>query len=100
MKVLVTGAGGMVGRNLMAHPGVALFDCLTPTSAELDLRSRAAVTAYLKANKPDAIVHMAAVVGGIQANIDEPVRFLVANTEMALSLFQSAREQRVIVLTF
>jgi GDP-L-fucose synthase len=45
---------------------------------------------------------MAAVVGGIQANIDEPVRFLVANTEMALSLFQMARElgiNRILNLT-
>lgn len=91
MKVLVTGANGMVGRNLMAHPSNAGFSVLAPSSATLNIQSRASVREYLEDHKPDVIVHLAAVVGGIQANIDEPVRFLVANTEMALNLFQEAR---------
>lgn len=95
MKILVTGANGMVGRNLTAHAGAAAHDLLTPGSRELDVRDRADVSRYLARHQPEAIIHMAAVVGGIQANIDEPVRFLVANTEMALSLFQVAREAGV-----
>lgn len=92
MKVLVTGANGMVGRNLLAHPAAGKYEVLAPSSQGLDLRCPLDVEAYLATHKPDAIVHLAAVVGGIQANIDEPVRFLVSNTEMALSLFQAARK--------
>lgn len=95
MKVLVTGAHGMVGRNLIADPGAQAYEILSPRSSELDLRDLVGTSAYLATHRPDAIVHLAAVVGGIQANIDEPVRFLVANTEMALSLFQAARENGV-----
>jgi nucleoside-diphosphate-sugar epimerase len=92
MRLLITGARGMVGRNLTAHHGAADYDLLTPGSAELDLRDPIATMAYLRTHRPDGIIHMAAVVGGIQANIDEPVRFLTANTEMALTLFTAARQ--------
>ena len=91
MLILFTGANGMVGRNLLAHPKAQSANILTPSSRELDLRNPAATAAYLEQYRPDAIVHMAAVVGGIQANIDEPVRFLADNAEMALSLFSAAR---------
>jgi GDP-L-fucose synthase len=102
MRVLVTGAGGMVGRNLLAHAGAARYAVLAPRQGELDLSDQAATHAYLERERPEAIVHMAAVVGGIQANIDEPVRFLTTNTRMALNLFLSARElgiSRILNLT-
>lgn len=91
MKLLVTGGGGMVGRNVLGHPGMAAYELLAPGSRELDLRDPVATGAYLDQHRPDAIIHLAAIVGGIQANIDEPVRFLAANSLMALSLFEQAR---------
>jgi GDP-L-fucose synthase len=91
MKVLITGANGMVGRNLLAHPAADRYEILAPSSRELNLCNGTAVVAYLETHRPDGVVHLAAVVGGIQANIDEPVRFLAANTEMALTLFQAVR---------
>lgn len=102
MRVLVTGSGGMVGRNLLEHPAATRFEIDAPSSTTLDLRDQSSVERYLRASRPDVIVHMAAVVGGIQANIDEPVRFLANNTQMALSLFQAAREvgvNRILNLT-
>lgn len=95
MKLLVTGATGMVGRNLLADPRAAEHEILRPGRAELDVRDRAACVAYMRAHRPDAIVHLAAVVGGIQANIDEPVRFLTDNSEMALAVIGGAREAGV-----
>jgi GDP-L-fucose synthase len=86
--LFVTGGRGMVGRNLLAHPGIAAWRVLAPSSRELDLRDKAAVAAYLGHHRPDAAVHLAGVVGGIQANIAEPVRFLAANAEMGLNVVQ------------
>ncbi len=91
MKLLITGASGMVGRNLLDDPRSRQYEILAPTRRELDVADARAVESYLQRERPDAIVHLAAVVGGIQANIDEPTRFLTANLEMALALFQSAR---------
>ena len=66
------------------------LNLLLPTSAELDLRAQAAVETYLAKHRPDMIVHLAAVVGGIQANINEPVRFLCDNSLMSIHLIQTA----------
>lgn len=96
--LLVTGAKGMVGRNLMAHPRIAGWDVRGPSSSDLDLRDRKAVDRWLAANRPQAVVHAAGVVGGIQANIAEPVRFLADNTLMGLNLVQACRDAGVPVL--
>lgn len=85
-KLLITGAQGMVGRNLCAHPGIAGWQVLAPPSAKLDLRDGAALRRYLADHRPDAVVHAAGVVGGIHANIAQPVRFLAANAEMGVNL--------------
>jgi len=86
--LLITGAGGMAGKNLMAHPDIGMWQCLTPTSRDLDLRDKRAVSAYLEDTRPDAVVHCAGVVGGIQANMAEPMRFLAANSEMGINIVQ------------
>lgn len=95
MKLLVTGATGMVGRNLLADPRATGQDILRPGRAELDVRDRAACVAYMRAHRPDAVIHLAAVVGGIQANIDEPVRFLTDNSQMAMAVIGAARDAGV-----
>jgi GDP-L-fucose synthase len=92
MKLLITGAGGMVGCNLLAHIPKDSVEILAPSSKALDLLDPVATRHYLATQQPDTIVHLAAVVGGIQANLDEPVRYLAANTQIALNLFSAARE--------
>lgn len=86
--LLVTGGGGMVGQNLLHHPGIAGWQVLAPSSRDLDLRDRVATRDWLMQHRPDAVVHCAGVVGGIQANMAEPLRFLAANTEMGLNIVQ------------
>ena len=90
-KILLTGASGMVGRNLLDHPGLQAFDVLTPTSSQLNLLNFDGVLAYLQSSKPDLIVHAAGRVGGIQANMREPLRFLVDNLDMGRNLVMAAR---------
>lgn len=94
-RLLITGASGMVGRNLREHPALADWHVLAPSSRDLDLRDGAATRAYLRQHRPDIILHAAGVVGGIQANIAEPYRFLSANAEMGLNLVEASREAGV-----
>lgn len=89
--MLITGGRGMVGRNIQAHPSAGNWQILAPSSSELDLRNRAAVDAYLTLHKPDIIVHAAGVVGGIQANMAAPFRFLAENAEIGLNIVSAAR---------
>jgi GDP-L-fucose synthase len=94
-RILLTGAGGMVGRNLLEHPAIGQFDLLTPSRKELDLRDVSAIKSYLRIHRPSLIIHAAGNVGGIQANIQEPVAFLLENLDMGRNIVYAAREARV-----
>lgn len=92
MRILVTGGSGFAGRNLLEHPRIGQWDILAPGRLQLNLLSDVSVSAYLAANQPDAIVHLAGYVGGIQANINEPARFLRDNLAMGMNVVQAARD--------
>jgi GDP-L-fucose synthase len=81
----------MVGRNFLEHPLAKGFEILAPTSAELDLRDYTAVYAALEQFRPDMVVHTAGKVGGIQANVREPVSFLLDNLDMGRNVVWAAR---------
>lgn len=85
----------MVGRNLLEHPAVDGFDVLAPGRGELDLRDFAAVQRYLSRHRPDIVVHAAGKVGGIQANMREPVGFLLENLDMGRNIVWAARQAGV-----
>ena len=82
----------MVGRNLLEHCSIGDFDVLAPRRSEMDLCDFSAVQAYLQANKPDMVIHAAGKVGGIQANIREPVDFLMANLDMGRNIVWASRQ--------
>ena len=63
--------------------------------ANFDLRSRGDFEAYLKKFKPDLVVHAAAKVGGIQANISDPVYFLSDNLQMDTNVITTSLENGV-----
>ena len=91
MKILLTGSRGMVGRNIIEHFSAHNHVILSPTSAELNLLDAESVQNYICANKPDMIIHAAGIVGGIQANMAQPVKFLVDNMQMGLNILMSAK---------
>ena len=95
MKILITGAGGLVGRNLVECLQTTPHELLTPTHGELDLLNRAAVQAYLKSNQPDCVIHLAAKVGSIAANVQYPLQFLLENLDMGRNVIISAYENGV-----
>ena len=90
MKIFLTGGSGMVGRNILEHSESNKHIFIAPTSKELNLLDRDAVKASLSREMPDLIIHSGGLVGGIQANIESPVDFLLKNTDMGLNVISSA----------
>lgn len=84
MKILITGSAGMVGSCLMksfsSFP--ADFEVIGLSRSDVDLTSNSAVLEQLMHFRPDLVIHAAAMVGGIQANIDKPLDFLARNLEI------------------
>ncbi len=80
----------MLGRNLLADPRAENHAILAPARDELDLTDAAATATYVAKHKPDLILHFAARVGGIQANISEPDRFLAENLAIGLAVMGAA----------
>ena len=91
-KVLITGSSGMVGRNLLENKKAENFQIFTPSSAELNLKDFSLVAVYLKDIKPDVIIHAAGKVGGIQANIGDPIAFLDDNLAIGRNIIMGAFE--------
>lgn len=94
-RILLTGGNGMVGRNFLEHPAIGEFDVLAPRSNELNLLDYKAVETYLREKSPGIVIHAAGRVGGIQANIREPVRFLIDNLDMGRNIVSAARSTGV-----
>lgn len=92
LRILLTGASGMVGRNLLEHPALSEFEVLTPRSTELDLRNFDEVRSYIEKHCPDIVIHAAGKVGGIQANLREPVGFLLENLDMGRNIVWAAHQ--------
>ncbi|HEV7747325.1 MAG TPA: GDP-L-fucose synthase [Pyrinomonadaceae bacterium] len=95
-KIVVTGGAGFLGRHLVAQlnkfSGVEIF---VPRSRSYDLVKMANVERLLAETKPDLIIHLAAVVGGIGANQQNPGRFFYENLMMGAQLIEQARLSQV-----
>ncbi|PCH99060.1 MAG: GDP-fucose synthetase [Rhodobacteraceae bacterium] len=95
MKILITGASGMVGKNLIAHKSALQHDLLCPSSQELNLLSDPQTRDWMRKNQPDMIIHCAGHVGGIQANIADPSGFLIKNMDMGRNVILAGQEAGV-----
>jgi len=94
-RVLITGGGGMVGGNIAEHARKAGWQVFTPSSADLDLRDRSLTFEYLKDQRIESIIHCAARVGGIAANIAAPADFILNNLQIDSSIILAARKLKV-----
>ena len=91
-RVMVTGGGGFLGTAVvkrLAEMGPA--DVFVPRSRDYDLRRREGVERAIVDGRPDVIIHLAAVVGGIGANRENPGRFFYENAIMGIELIEAAR---------
>ena len=94
-KILLTGGSGLVGRNIQEHSSADKWEMLTPSRKELDLTDLSSVSQWVKNHQPDIIIHAAGLVGGIKANIQDPVKFLDVNVSMGRNIIMVARDCNV-----
>lgn len=95
-RVLVTGGSGFVGKYVLETlRGRGYTNVDAPSHAEYDLLRPDRIAACLRDTRPDAIVHLAAVVGGIGANLVHPGEYFYQNLIMGAVLMEQARLSNV-----
>jgi GDP-L-fucose synthase len=95
-KIYLTGHKGMLGSTtlkLLIKNGYT--NILTTTHKELDLTNQQAVEEFFKFERPKYVIHIAAKVGGIKANIDNPAIFLYDNLIMQANVINSSYKNGV-----
>jgi GDP-L-fucose synthase len=91
-RVAVTGGAGFLGRAVVSKLRErGCTDPFVPRSSDYDLRTEAGVARMLEDGRPELVIHLAAVVGGIGANRDNPGRFFYDNLMMGAKLIEAAR---------
>jgi GDP-L-fucose synthase len=100
-KIFVAGHRGMVGSALVRRLQAAGFsNVVTRDRAQLDLTDESAVANFFEKEKPAIVIDAAAKVGGIKANNDFPVEFLLENLRIQNNIIYSAYESGVRKLLF
>jgi GDP-L-fucose synthase len=95
-RVTVTGGAGFLGSHVVAELRRAgCRDVFVPRSREYDLRRPDAVARLYVDARPEVVIHLAAVVGGIGANRENPGRFFYDNLTMGVELMEQARVRGV-----
>jgi GDP-L-fucose synthase len=93
LRLVVTGGAGFLGRAVCARlERCGAAEVFVPRSREFDLRERSAIRRMLGVARPDVIIHLAAVVGGIGANRANPGKYFYDNAVMGLELLEAVRQ--------
>jgi GDP-L-fucose synthase len=91
-RVTVTGGGGFLGSAVVRRlHDAGATEIFVPRSRDYDLRTRTDIDRALADGRPDLVIHLAAVVGGIGANRENPGRFFYENAIMGIELMERAR---------
>jgi len=91
-RLMVTGGGGFLGKAVVERLRAAgAEEIFVPRSRDYDLRTLEGIGRALGDGRPDLIIHLAAVVGGIGANQENPGRFFYENAIMGIQLLEQAR---------
>ncbi len=91
-RVLITGGAGFLGSAVVrALRGRGCRELAVPRSRLYDLRDHQAVRRMYRDLRPQVVIHLAAVVGGIGANRANPGRYFYDNAIMGLQVIEEAR---------
>ncbi|MEP7015349.1 MAG: GDP-L-fucose synthase [Verrucomicrobiota bacterium] len=100
-KIFVAGHQGMVGSAIVRQLEAGDFKSLIKRDRkELDLTDETAVAKFLSQEKPVVVIMAAAKVGGIKANNDRPVEFLLQNLQIQNNVIRAAHDNGVSKLLF
>ncbi len=95
-RICVTGGAGFLGRSVLAALDKrGCKNVAVPRSRDYDLTTEAGVVKMYDELKPDVVIHLAAVVGGIGANRLHPGKFFHANMAMGLHLIEQGRLRKI-----
>src|SRR5262245_48804192 len=90
-RVVVTGGSGFLGRHLVRALDARGSTVLVPRKREYDLTHEPQVERMYADLRPDIVIHLAAVVGGIGANRESPGRFFYENVMLGALVLEHAR---------
>jgi GDP-L-fucose synthase len=100
-KIFVAGHRGLVGSAIVRRLSAEGFtNLLTRSRTEVDLANARAVEDFFRAERPGVVVMAAAKVGGIKANNDQPVEFLLENLQIQNNIIPAADKHGVRKLLF
>lgn len=91
-SILVTGGGGFLGRHVVNFLVESEYNVRCPSSQDYDLTKFEDVDLLFGNYDFDAVIHLAANVGGIGANMERPADFLHDNAMMGLNMMKAASE--------
>src|SRR5262249_31059081 len=94
-RVVVTGGSGFLGRHVVAALQSKGCSVSAPRKAEYDLTHEVDVKRMYADLRPELVVHLAAVVGGIGANRESPGRFFFENVMLGALVMEAARRAGV-----
>src|SRR5271166_5527695 len=91
-RILVTGGAGFLGSKVVERlTNEGCKQVLVFRSSEYDLRKPSETAALFRHTRPQIVIHLAAAVGGIGANQDNPGRFFYENLMMGVEVLEQAR---------
>jgi len=93
-KILITGSKGFLGQHLVERLKDN-YELITPSSSELNMMDVIDLHNHLFRSKPDTIIHLAAVCGGIGANQKSPADFFVKNSLMSLNVLSMSHHHKI-----
>jgi GDP-L-fucose synthase len=98
-KILITGATGFVGQNLLNHLNFIKkninFTIFKPSSHQLDLTNPLKVNSYFKKKRPDIVIHLAGKVGGIGINRLKQADFFYQNLLMGAHVIHYSKVYKI-----
>jgi len=90
-RIAVTGGAGFLGSHVVERLRERGVDPFVPRSVDYDLRSEEGVSRFFESARPEVLLHVAGVVGGIGANRRNPGSFFYENLVMGARLIEAAR---------